>query len=54
MLAVVLFASTAFLAGIGTKLHDLRLRAALVGLGWVVFLGTAIWVLATFPAKLTV
>ena len=54
MLAVVLFASTAFLAGIGTKLNDLRVRAALLGLGWVLFLATAIWVLATFPAKLTI
>jgi hypothetical protein len=54
MLAVVLFASTAFLAGIATKMHDLRVRAALLGLGWAVFLGTAIWVVATFPARLTV
>jgi hypothetical protein len=54
MLAVVLFASTAFLAGIGTKMHELRVRAALLALGWLVFLGTATWVVATFPARLSV
>ena len=53
MLAVVLFASSLFFAGISTKLAAVRTRAAVLGLGWVVFLGTAIWVL-TLPTRLTV
>jgi hypothetical protein len=53
MLAVVLFASSLFFAGISTKLGTPRARAALLGLGWVLFLGTVIWV-ATFPVQLTV
>ena len=53
MLAVVLFASALFFAGISTKLRTPRARAAILGLGWILFLGTAIWV-ATFPTRLTV
>jgi hypothetical protein len=52
MLAVVLFASALFFAGISTKLHSINARRAVLGLGWVLFLGTAIW-LATFPVQLT-
>jgi hypothetical protein len=52
MLAVVLFASSLFFAGISTKLGTPRVRAAILGLGWVLFLGTVIW-LATFPVQLT-
>jgi hypothetical protein len=44
MLAVVLFASCLFFAGISTKLHSLRQREALLTLGWVIFIGTAAWV----------
>jgi hypothetical protein len=53
MLAVVLFASCLFFAGISTKLESVRARVAVLGLGWVLFLGTAIWIL-TLPMRLTV
>jgi hypothetical protein len=48
VLAVVLFATALFFAGISTKLHSLRQREVLLALGYVIFLGTAAWV-ATFP-----
>ena len=48
LLAVVLFASALFFAGIATKLRPLRQKEILVGLGCVIFLSTAIWV-ATSP-----
>ena len=50
MLAVVLFATALFFAGISAKLHSLRVRAALLGFGWLVFLATAIW-LVSLPAQ---
>lgn len=53
MLAVVLFASSLFFAGISTKLETLQARTAILGLGWAIFLGTVIWI-ATFPIQLTV
>jgi hypothetical protein len=53
MLAVVLFASSLFFAGISIKLRSLRTRIAILSLGCVLFLGTAIWV-ATFPTQLTI
>jgi hypothetical protein len=53
MLAVVLFASSLFFAGISTKLESVRARVAVLGLGCVLFLGTAIWIF-TFPVRLTV
>ena len=43
VLAVVLLASALFFAGISTKLHVERQREALLALGWLIFLGTAIW-----------
>jgi hypothetical protein len=52
MLGVVLFASALFFAGISTKLHTDSARRLVLGLGWVVFLGTAIW-LATLPVQVT-
>jgi hypothetical protein len=51
MLAVVLFASALFFAGISVKLEDSTARLAILGLGWVIFLGTVVW-LATFPVQL--
>jgi hypothetical protein len=48
MLAVVLFAVSLFFAGISTKLASVRQREVLVGLGILLFLGTAIWI-ATLP-----
>lgn len=53
MLAVVLFASSLFFAGISTKLQTPRSRTAILGLGCLLFLGTLIWV-ATFPVRLTI
>jgi hypothetical protein len=53
MLAVVLFASSLFFAGISTKLQGRGTKTALLGLGWVLFLGTVIW-LATLPAQISV
>ena len=53
VLAVVLFAVSLFFAGISTKLSGLRQREVLLTLGWLIFLGTAVWV-ATFPITLSV
>jgi len=53
MLAVVLFASALFFAGISTKLDSLDARRAVLGMGWVLFLGTVIW-LSTLPVRLTI
>ena len=52
-LAVVLFASSLFFAGLSIKLDRKGPRVALLTLGAVLFLGTAIW-LATMPTQLTV
>lgn len=53
VLAVVLFAASLFFAGICTKLRRRGQRLALLGLGYTLFLGTAIWV-ATFPVTISV
>jgi hypothetical protein len=52
LLAVVLFASSLFFAGIFTKVKELRQREVLLGIGWLIFLGTLIWV-ATSPVNFT-
>jgi hypothetical protein len=52
VLAVVLLASSLFFAGISTKLHSLRQREVLLALGWLVFLGTLVWV-ALSPMRLS-
>jgi hypothetical protein len=52
-LAVVLFAACLFFAGISTRLASQRSRQAILGVGWVLFLGTVIW-LATFPVTVAV
>jgi hypothetical protein len=49
--ALVLFAVALFFAGMATKLRSLRKQEVVLALGWVVFLGTAVWV-ATFPVTL--
>ena len=46
VLAVVLFAACLFFAGISTKLRSLRQREVLLGIGWAIFVGTVVWVLA--------
>jgi len=50
LLAVVLFASALFFAGISTKLHSPRQREALLGLGGLIFLTALIWI-ATIPVS---
>jgi hypothetical protein len=53
VLAVVLFASALFFAGVSTKLKAQRLRVALLCVGCTVFLVTAIWI-ATSPVSVSV
>ena len=53
VLAVVLFASSLFFAGISTKLEGFRFQALIVALGYTLFICTLIWV-ATFPISLSV
>jgi hypothetical protein len=53
VLAVVLFASSLFFAGISTKFELQTIRIVLLGLGVVVFIATAIWV-ATFPVTVSI
>ena len=48
VLAVVLFAASLFFAGISTKVDRMALRAATLGIGCLLFLGTVVWV-ATLP-----
>ena len=48
VLAVVLFAAALFFAGISTRLHSRGPRTSILGLGYVLFVGTVVW-LATFP-----
>jgi hypothetical protein len=52
-LAVVLFASALFFAGLSLRLDSLNARIVLLGLGAVLFLGTAVW-LFTMPTRITV
>jgi len=53
VLAVVLFAASRFFAGIITRMHDRSARLAILAIGYVLFLGTVIWI-ATFPVSLSV
>lgn len=53
VLAVVLFAVSLFFAGLSTKLGSQRQQEALLAIGWVIFLSTAIWV-ATSPVNVVV
>jgi hypothetical protein len=52
-LAVVLFASSLFFAGISTRLHSSTPRMVVLGLGYALFLGSVTWI-ATFPVSLSV
>jgi hypothetical protein len=52
-LAVVLFASSLFFAGISTRLRSSTTRKVVLGLGYTLFLGSSIWI-ATFPVSLSV
>jgi hypothetical protein len=53
MLAVVLFASALFFAGLSTKLHTPRAAVFILTLGAVVFVATVIW-LAFLPIRLSI
>jgi hypothetical protein len=53
VLGVVLFASALFFAGISIRLSTRSAQLAVLGLGWLVFLGTVVWI-ATFPVTVTV
>ena len=53
VLGVVLFAVALFFAGMSTKLHGAGARKVLLGVGCLIFVGTAAW-LATFPVSLSV
>ena len=52
LLAVVLFAVSLFFAALSTRLHTFGSRATLLGMGYVLFVGTAIW-LATQPVNVS-
>jgi hypothetical protein len=47
VLAVVLLATSLFFAGISTKVRPLSQREALLGLGWIIFVGTVVWLAAS-------
>jgi hypothetical protein len=53
VLAVVLFASALFFGGLSMRVRTERERIAILGLGWVLLLGTAVWI-ATFPVTVAV
>ena len=53
VLAVVLFASSLFFAGISTRLRTQLGEAAILGLGCVLFVGTLAWI-ATFPVSVAI
>lgn len=53
VLAVVLFAVTLFFAGFSTKLESRRLQVVLLTTGWILFVGTVVW-LVTFPVSISV
>lgn len=53
VLAVVLFATVLFLAGVSTRLNVQGVRLAMLGLGCVIFIGTMIWI-ATFPVSVSI
>ena len=52
MLAVVLFATSLFFAGISTRLQSPAIRLAVLGIGCAVLIGTLVWT-ATIPVQLT-
>jgi hypothetical protein len=53
ILGVVLFSVALFFAGMSTKLQDIRLRRITLAVGYLVFLGTVIWI-ATSPVSFAV
>ncbi len=53
VLCVVLFAVALFFAGMSTKLTAPGLRKAMLAIGYILFIGTVIWI-ATFPVSVGV
>jgi hypothetical protein len=53
VLGVVLFAVALFFAGMSTKLNAPGLRKTMLAVGWLLFLGTAVWI-ATSPVSVAV
>jgi hypothetical protein len=53
VLGVVLFAVSLFFAGMSTKLTAPGLRKAMLVVGYVIFLGTAVWI-ATSPVSIAI
>jgi hypothetical protein len=53
VLAVVMFASALFFGGLSMRVRTERERIAILGLGCILFLGTAIWI-ATFPVTVSI
>jgi hypothetical protein len=53
VLGVVLFAVALFFAGMSTKLTARGLREAMLVVGYIIFLGTAVWI-ATSPVSVTI
>jgi hypothetical protein len=53
VLAVVLFATALFFAGMGARFRTRRLRIVLLAFGVVILVGTIAW-LATFPVSISV
>ena len=53
VLGVVLFAVALFFAGMSTKLTSPGLRKAMLAVGYVIFVGTAVWI-ATSPVSVAV
>jgi hypothetical protein len=53
VLGVVLFAVALFFAGMSTKLTAPGPRKALLVVGWILFVGTVVWI-ATFPVSVAI
>jgi hypothetical protein len=53
VLAVVLFASALFFGGLSMRVRTERERIAILGIGYALLIGTAIWV-ATFPITVSI
>jgi hypothetical protein len=53
LLALVLFASSLFFAGIATKVKSLGQREVLLGVGWLLFVAALVWV-ATRPVTFSI
>lgn len=53
VLSVVLLATCLFLAGISTRLQAATAQRMVLAVGWLVFVGTAVWML-TFPVTVVI